>query len=169
MKYLLLTLFFLTPFLAHARGEKKPNISITFHIEGDMEQGNARVFPLETLGFTNYFERVPIIKSTHVQAFRPFPADDQNSYGIVFQLTATGAARLRNFSNASRGRILLIMLNGRPVDTLWIDRQINDGLVVMWKGASLTDIRLAELHMPRIGQDPKAWKKELKRKKSIKN
>ena len=160
---ILLTLSLFTGFI-HASGDKKPTISVSFYVEGEIESGKKHVFPLQSDGFTNYYQRVPEITTKDVRAFTPFPAEDQISYGIVLQLTPQGARRLQNLSNANQGRILLAMINGRPVDTVWINRQVNDGLIVIWKGVSVGDIRLADMNMPRIGQDPKAWKKEIKDK-----
>ena len=44
-----------------------------------------------------------------------------------------------------------------------IDRPVNDGLIVIWKRVSLAEVKLADQHLPRIGEDPKTWKKRIKK------
>ena len=39
---------------------------------------------------------------------------------------------------------------------------------LFWKWVSLAEVRLADQHVPRIGEDPKDWKKRLKEQKKKK-
>ena len=46
-----------------------------------------------------------------------------------------------------------------------VDKPVTDGLIVIWKRISLDEVRKADLLIPRIGEDPKAWKKRIKDQK----
>ena len=95
-------------------------------------------------------------------AFRSFPADDGQTYGLIFQLNKTAAGRLRSLSTAEQGKLLLAVVNGQVRDAVVIDKPVGDGLIVIWKWITLAEVKLADKHRPRIGEDPKAWKKRLK-------
>lgn len=145
-------------FNTHAVASGKPGEEpvVSFHIETEHAENPKMVFPVEAGGKTRYFRRMPEIATRDIEAFRPFPGDDgANTYGIVFQLKKASAGRLANITNANNGRMLLAMANGRPVDMVVIDQQVDDGFIVIWKGITEADIRLFDKDAPRIGEDKK--------------
>ena len=151
----------LLPGLAGAAGKKAPNLQLSFHLQA--EPGDRRVFKQLTAGKEVIFQKAASISTKDVIAFRSFPADDNNSYGMVFQLGKTAANRLRTISTAHQGKLLLAVVNGQVRDAVVIDKPVNDGLVVIWKRISLAEVKLTDQHLPRIGEDPRAWKKRIKK------
>lgn len=142
------------PVIAGGKAGEDPMVS--FHIETDHAENPKMVFPIEVGGKTRYFRRLPEIGTRDIAAFRPFPGDDgANTYGIVFQLKNGPSRRLASITNANQGRMLLAMTNGRPVDMVMIDQQVNDGFIVIWKGVTEAEIRLYDKAAPRIGEDAK--------------
>jgi len=141
---------------AHAGGKAGEEAIVSFHIETEQAENPKMVFPIEAGGKTRYFRRMPEISARDVAAFRPFPGDDgANTYGIVFQLKNAGSRRLASITNANQGRMLLAMTQGRPVDMVMIDKQVDDGFIVIWKGITEAEIRLYDNAAPRIGEEKK--------------
>ena len=147
---------------ANAAGKKAPDLNLSFHLQA--EAGDRRVFKQLAAGKEVLFQKSAAISTKDVVAFRSFPADDQNSYGMVFQLEKTASNRLRNLSSVHQGKLLLAIVNGQVRDAVVVDKPVNDGLVVVWKRISLAEVKLADQHLPRIGEDPRAWKKRIKKK-----
>lgn len=144
-----------------AAGKKLPDLRVSFHLQAD--PGDRQVFKQLAAGREVLFHKSAAISTKNIVAFRSFPSDDGNSYGIVFQLNKTGSSRLRTMSTAHQDKLLLAVVNGQVRDAVLIDRPINDGLIVIWKRVSLAEVKLADQHVPRIGEDPKAWKKRIKK------
>ena len=152
----------LLPGLAGAAGKKAPDLKLSFHLQA--EPGDRRVFKQLTAGKEVIFQKAAAISTKDIVAFRSFPADDNNSYGVVFQLDKTATNRLRTLSTAHQGKLLLAVVNGQVLDAVVIDKPVNDGLIVIWKWISLAEVKLTDQHLPRIGEDPRAWKKRIKKK-----
>ena len=137
----------------HAAGKRGEKASISFHMETDAGDNPKMIFQQAMAnGQTRYFRRMPEISTKDMLSFSPFPADD-GSYGLVFRLKPPAARRLTAITSANQGRWLAAMINGRAVDGVLIDRQVEDGMSVVWKGATLADIALFDASLPRIGQE----------------
>ena len=145
-----------------AAGKKAPDLAVSFHLQA--EPGDRQVFKQLTAGKEVLFQKSPAISTRDITAFRPFPADDESSYGMVFQLGRTASSRLLTLSTAHQGKLLLAIVNGQVRDAVVIDKPVNDGVIVIWKWLSLAEVKLADQHVPRIGEDHKAWKKRIKKK-----
>ena len=147
-----LAVFALLP-CATAAGKRGEKASVSFHLETDAGDNPKMIFPqVQANGQTRYFRRMPEIATKDVLSFSPFPADD-GSYGVVFRLKEAAGRRLTAITSANQCRWLVAMLNGRVVDGVLIDKQVDDGLAVVWKGATLADITLLDENLPRIGQE----------------
>lgn len=142
--------------LAEAGGKAEETPVVSFHLETDQAENPKMIFSIEIAGKTRHFRRLPEISTRDIAAFKPFPGDDgADTYGIVFQLKNPGARRLANITNANQGRMMLAMANGRAVDAVMIDKQVDDGFLVVWKGITEAEIQLYDKAAPRIGEDPK--------------
>lgn len=150
----------LLPGALMAGGKKAPELSISFHLEAT--PGERQAFKQLTNGKEVFYRKSPEVGTKDIIAFRPFPADDGQTYGVIFQLNKTAAGRLRSLSTAEQGKLLLAVVNGQVRDAVVIDKPVGDGLIVIWKWITLAEVKLADKHRPRIGEDPKAWKKRLK-------
>ena len=156
--WMLLVVAFAPAVMAGGKAEVKASVS--FHIETEANDNPKMIFSQMTNGQLRYFRRMPEIYTKDVVAFNTCPADGGGEdYGLVFQLTDNAARRLAAITNANQGRWLLAQINGRVVDGVLIDTQINDGFLVIWKGATLADINVFDKTLPRIGQKGKKKKK----------
>lgn len=149
----------LAPF-AYAGGKADKKASITVHLETESEDNPKMIFQQEIGGSTRYFRRVPEISTKDIIAFSPFPSEAGDDYGVVFKLKDNVARRLSAVTTSNQGRWLVTMINGRAADGVIIDKQIDDGIIVVWKGVTMADIAVFDESMPRIGQDGRKKKKK---------
>src|SRR4029077_5216062 len=84
-------------------------------------------------------ERIPRLSESHVVAFYPYSAGDGN-YGALFQLDEHGRVALDALSIEHQGRLLFVLINGRPVTELQVDRRVSDGLIYIASGLTKADI-----------------------------
>ncbi|MBK1829268.1 hypothetical protein JIN77_00880 [Verrucomicrobiaceae bacterium R5-34] len=161
MKHLLLLLLLL-PASLMANGKKTPPASISFHMQGDPVEAPKFARKVKTLAGEYYFRKVPEVSTKDIIAFSPFPADDNLTYGIVFKINKQATRRLQAATTMNRGKLLLALVNGQALGVVRIDKPVSDGILVIWSGVKLDEIRLYDQVAPRIGEDEKKWKKRLK-------
>jgi len=161
----LLTILFLAFSPAvFAMGMAQTKASVSFHMETEASDNPKMIFSQLTNGKTHYFRRMPEITTKDVVSFNPFPSDaGGDDYGIVFRLNGNAAKRYAAITNANQGRWLASQINGRVVDGVLIDKQIDDGFLIVWKGVSLADVKLFDSFLPRCGQEGKKPKKPKKK------
>ncbi len=140
---------------ASAAGDKKQAAVISFHMETEATDNPKMIFPHEVFGHQRVFRRIPELSSKDLVAFSPFPAEDQASYGVVFQLKEAARRRFAAITSVSQGKWLVCQAFGRIVDGVVIDEAIDDGAVVVWKGLSLEEIQEMDKTIPRIGENKK--------------
>jgi hypothetical protein len=144
-----------------AGGKAETNASVSFHMETEATDNPKMIFPQLANGQTRYFRRMPELTTKDVLSFNPFPSDaGGDDYGIVFKLKDNSAKRLSAITNINQGRWLVAQINGRVIDGVLIDKPVDDGFVVIWKGAALADINVFDAAFPRIGQEGKKKKKK---------
>ncbi len=142
-----------------ASGKKEPKLQISFHIETEATGNPKMIFPQNVAGRTRYFSRMPDISSKDIVSYAPFPSSVDESYGAVFKLKDHVSNRLAAITNANQGRWMIAQINGRVVDGIIIDAQVNDGRLVVWKSLSLADFTIFDEQMPRTGEEKKKKKK----------
>ena len=96
-------------------------------------------------------ERMPRLSERDVVAFYPYSAGDGN-YGALFQLDEHGRLALDALSSERRGSLLFVLINGRPITELQIDRRVSDGRVYIESGLTKADIELMKKDWRLIGQ-----------------
>ena len=149
---------------AFGSGKAETKASVSFHMETEANDNPKMIFPQMTNGKTRYFRRMPEITTKDVVSFNPFPSDaGGDDYGIVFRLNGNSARRFAAITNANQGRWLLSQINGHVVDGVLIDKQIDDGFLIVWKGAALADVKLFDSFLPRCGQEGKKPQKPKKK------
>lgn len=152
---LIVLLLVWTPAL-HAAGKKEDKATVSFHIETEATDNPKMIFPQLVNGQTRYFRRVPeaILKDVH--SFSPFASDlGGGDYGLLLTLKGHAAKRLSAITTVNQGRWMISQVNGRVVDGVLIDKPVNDGRLVIWKGVTLADIALLDEELPRTGQEGK--------------
>jgi hypothetical protein len=148
---LMMTLLALAPPL-FASGKKENKASVTFHIETEASENPKMIFPQVVGEQTRYFRRMPEIGMKDIVSFSPFPSDVGEGFGIVFRLKSNAVNRFAAITAANQGRWLISQVNGRAVDGVIIDKQVNDGFIVIWKGVTLADVELLDEELPRADE-----------------
>ncbi len=143
----------------HGGGKKEAKLQISFHMETEATGNPKMIFPQLVAGRTRYFTRMPEISSKDIVSYAPFPSSMDESYGAVFKLKDHVSNRLAAITNANQGRWMIAQINGRVVDGIIIDSQVNDGRLVVWKGISLADFTIFDEELPRTGEENKKKKK----------
>jgi preprotein translocase subunit SecD len=147
---------------AAAGGKKGDNAGISFHLETE-EGGNPKmVFQQLVAGKERWFTTTPEISTRDIASFSPFPSQDPGSYGVALQLDRRGSNRLGALTTANKDKFLVAVVNGRVVDAVIIDKQVSDGMMIIWKGVTLPEIKAFDKVKPRLGEDYKTWKKRLR-------
>ncbi len=84
-------------------------------------------------------------------AFSPYPARD-GTFGALFQLDEHGGVVLDTLSVERRGGFLFILINGRMITKLQIDKRVSDGKIYVPSGLTATDVELMKKQWRLIGQ-----------------
>jgi hypothetical protein len=137
---------------AHAGGKKGENSGVSFHLQGDPTDNPKMIFPQLTNGQELVFRRNPDFHTKDIAAFNPFPSQDGEGYGVLIQLKPGAKNRLSALTNANTNRWMLAVVNGRKVDAVLIDKQVDDGYLVIWKGIGAAEIEAFDTQVPRIGE-----------------
>lgn len=141
-----------------ASGKKENKASITFHMETEPTDNPKMIFPQLANGKQRFFRRLPEFATKDIVSFNPFPSETAGDYGIVLKLKSSAINRLAAISNANQGRWMIAQVNGRIVDGVMLDQQIDDGVLVIWKGITLADVTLLDEALPRAGAKGKKKK-----------
>ena len=99
-------------------------------------------------------ERMPRLSERDVVAFYPYSAGEAN-YGALFQLDDHGRLALDALSIERRGSLLFVLINGRPITELQIDRRVSDGRIYIASGLTKADIELMKKDWRLIRQQRK--------------
>ena len=86
-------------------------------------------------------EKIPRISEQDVIAFYPYPAAN-GTYGALFQLDEHGRIALDTLSIERRGSLLFVLINGRLITSLEIDKRVSDGKIYIPSGLTSADIEL---------------------------
>lgn len=141
-----------------ASGKKENKASVSFHMETEATDNPKMIFPQLANGKQRFFRRLPEFATKDILSFNPFPSEIGGDYGILLKLKGGAINRLAAISNANQGHWMIAQVNGRVVDGVFLDRQIDDGVLVIWKGITLADITLLEESLPRAGAGGKKKK-----------
>ncbi len=139
-------------------GKKEDKLSVSFHMETEATDNPKMIFPQLTNGTKRFFSRSPEIATKDFVSFNTFPAQDGEDYGVIFKLKGSATNRFSALTTANQGRWMVSQINGRVVDGILIDKTVNDGFIVIWKGVTLADVAMLDEQMPRIGSEGKKKK-----------
>jgi len=142
---------------AFGSGKKGNSAIITLHMETESTDNPKMTFQQQANGKMRWFHRMPEMSANDIQAFSPFP-DESGDYGLVIQFKPSVANRLAAVTNANVNRCMVARVNGRVVDGVIVDKQVEDNRWVIWKGVTLADIEVLDKEFPRIGEKGKKKK-----------
>lgn len=147
--------FGLAPLAAKAGGKAGDDCSLTFHMETEPNDNPKMIFAENVSGKVRVFRRMSEISEKDIESFAPFPAADGASAGLMIRLKGAGARRLAAVTATNPDHWMVARINGRSIDAVLIDRQINDGKLVIWKGVTPLEIQQLDKIAPRIGETKK--------------
>lgn len=126
-----------------AAGRKTPSNLFTLHVQGTPDQGEKFVTPVKLGSEAQqyYFSIAPEIHDNHVAAIYPFISRDGATYGVSFILNQVGRERLSSVTLQNQGRLVGIHLLGGHNSALFVDRPVDDGVVVVWEGLTQAQIK----------------------------
>lgn len=129
---------------------------IAIHPEGGEDEGRRMVRPDEVGGETRWFRISPEVSGRHFGGYAPFQAEDGYSYGAVLYLNDEGTRAVQVMCSTFQGKLGRIIVNGRPVDTVRIDRPPVDRKIVIWSGLTKEDFKAFDKSgkMKRVGGVP---------------
>ncbi len=84
-------------------------------------------------------------------SFSPYPAQN-GTYGALIQLDEHGRTVLDTLSVERRGGLLFVLVNGRLITQLQVDKRISDGKIYIPSGLTAIDIDLMKKSWRLIGQ-----------------
>lgn len=146
----LLALFAICP--AMAGSKRGAAVGITFNMECDSNDNPKLIFSQLTSGKQVYYRKIPEFTMSDVEAFSPFPPKDGDGWGVVLKLKPGATMRLAALTQDNLGKWLLAQVNGRVVDAVTIDKQVQDGILVIWKGLGEGEIKELDKSLPRLGE-----------------
>jgi preprotein translocase subunit SecD len=134
-------------------GAKKPTIDLRVHAEGTEAEAPTFAIPATLLnGRPAFLQRMPLATQSEIEAIYPFAAAD-GSQGVYLKLDQHGSRLLQQHSMSQQGKMLAVMLNGRMVSNLLVDRPIADGIVAVPRGLTPEDIAVLTSAFPVLGQE----------------
>ncbi|MFM8788815.1 MAG: hypothetical protein ACKOEI_02970 [Chthoniobacterales bacterium] len=152
-------LFVFAAALACVAGAKKPTIDLRVHAEGTEAEAPTFAIPATLMnGRPAFLQRMPLATQSEIDAIYPFAAAD-GSQGVYLKLGHHGSRLLQQHTMSQQGKLLVVMLNGRMVSNLLVDRPIDDGIIASPRGLTQEDIALLGSAFPVIGQEGKSKKK----------
>ena len=133
-------------------GAKKPTVDLRIHGEGIAAEAPTFAFPATLLnGQETFLSRMQLLTKREVRAVYPFPAAD-GTQGVYLKLDNHGTGLLQQHSMERRDSTLIVLLNGRQVSNLLVDRPVTDGIVSIPRGLSAEDITLLTTVFPVLGE-----------------
>lgn len=144
-----------------AMGKRPQENRLTFHIQGDESDGPKMVFPLQMGNQKRFFTKSPLTFTKEIVSLKHFITED-GTYGAAFAFDKAAAGRIAALTTSNQDKWLVAMLNGRAVDAVFIDRPVNDGKLVVWRGIQQVEIIRFEYAMPITGETAQQWKERIK-------
>ena len=145
----------LPPALAGASGKKKELLAVRVHGEGSPEDGEKFAVPVVLLdGRRTTLSIMPLLNEHDIRSVYPFRAPD-GTYGVYLRLDGHGANLLTGYSVERMGRnsVLAVMVNGRQVVDVLVDKPVRDGVFCIPSGLTMVEAARFANSFPVAGQE----------------
>ena len=129
--------------LAHLclAGDTKSIVTpISFHLEQTAKISEAGSFTMSIANNIHYFSKNPVFSNEDIQMIKVFKSVEQDTLGMTCFLNPNGRRKLERISTQNVSSWLVCIINGKPVDFIYVDREITDGQIVVWKNIEATDL-----------------------------
>jgi hypothetical protein len=141
-------------FFCLAKGADGGTRHCTFrvHVTGNANDTAVFAHPVRSLSGRDVFiDKTPWLTERDVKGFYPYHAAD-GSYAALLLLDDHGRTILDTLSVEHRGSFLFVLVNGRPLTELQIDRRVSDGTIYLPSGLTETDIKLMNKDWKLLGR-----------------
>jgi hypothetical protein len=156
----------ITPAHAGGSNRKKEELSVRVHGEGGGEEGEKFTVPVVLLdGRRTALSIMPLLSDHDIASVYPFRAPD-GSFGVYLRLDQHGANLLTQHSleRAGRNNVLVVMVNGRHVTDVLIDKPVRDGIFCIPQGLTMIEAARFVNSFPVTGHEKDASQKKKKPK-----
>jgi hypothetical protein len=143
---------------------KKEALSLRVHGETAMEEGERFAVPVVLLdGRRTAVSIMPLLNERDIRSVSPFRSAD-GSYGVYLHLDQHGANLLTQYSLEHMGRnsMLVVMVNGRHVTDLLVDKPVRDGIFPIPAGLTIVEAARFSNAFPIAGREKSASEKKKK-------
>ena len=127
----------------------------TFRVHAQANPQDTEVFSIPARATSSgkdvAIEKLPWITEHDVMAFSPYPAKD-GTFGALFQLDDHGRVVLDTLSVEHRGGFLFVLINGRMITDLQIDKRVSNGRIYVPSGLTAADVELMKKQWRLPGQ-----------------
>ena len=152
MRTLCVFVFCLTFALIDAAAKER---HCTFRVHAQANPRDTDVFSIPARATSSgkdvAIEKLSWITENDVMAFSPYPAKD-GTFGALFQLDDHGRVVLDTLSVERRGGFLFVLINGRLITELQIDKRVSDGKIYVPSGLTAADVELMKKQWRLPGQ-----------------
>jgi len=154
---------------AHASEKKPIPVTVRLHGEGKEQEGPSFVTSIELTNPAKkiFIRKVPAVNERDIKAFYPFPGHD-GLIGAYFRLDAHGTNKLDQFTIEEKGKLAVVLINGRVSAALHIENRVGDGILFVPGGIKPDEIVLLEQRFPVIGRESQFGQKPAPEKKQKK-
>ena len=127
--------------------------TIRVHAQANENDGSVFATPITapSSGRNIFIEKIPVISEHDVAAIRTYPAAD-GSFGVLLKLNDHGRLALETMSMEHRGTTVIVLVNGRAITELMIDRPVRDGQIYLPSGLAAADVAMMEKEWPAKGE-----------------
>ena len=126
-------------------GGKKPKITVRVHAEGnEMDTATfAQPITIQYPPYKIYIQQVPVFSEQDIVGVEVHLAAN-GSYGALLSLSPSGKLALSATSTSRPRTFLAVFVNGKQLETVFIDRPVYDGLFYIRQGLSQEDAELLQ-------------------------
>jgi hypothetical protein len=158
--FLICIAFALFPSHLMAGSKKSPDVTIRLHAQGDKAVGESFVTEVELNNSKQkiFIQKVPALSERDIKTFYAFPGND-GMIGAYFRLDAHGTNKLFQFTQEEKGRIAVVLINGRIASAIMVQPGSNDGIFYVPGGFMPEEIAHLQKKFPIIGRESEFGKK----------
>jgi len=149
---------------ASAKGKKRPPVMISFHLEATDIKNKELAIETDTPLGKRFIQKSPAFVTSNFVAYYPFLSPHEGElYGVSLQLNQKAATRLKAVSVENKGQYIVANVNGKVVDMIFIDKEVDGRVITIWRGIDPQILKLVNPILPQIGEDAKVWKDRIKK------
>lgn len=125
---------------AGAGAQRQPELAVRFLMAGDAREGSQFTTTVSWQNRPVVVSKVAVVTEREIVSIYPFTAAD-GSFGCALQLNDSGRLALQTITVSKRGSRMYVLVGGRIITPLAVDRIISDGIITIPFGLTEADVR----------------------------